>query len=114
MPMSGRSGVEAIDGYLQLTESGKIIFLALVSGRLTVHGRAFGLDLSGERQVGAFKGLNELQHLICFHIAGIGMKSHRYPDDIFLQILFEKATLFDLANYLTESFEWARTHSIRT
>jgi hypothetical protein len=95
--------------YLGLPDSDKMILLALVSGHLTIHGRAFGLDLIGEEQIRAFKGLNELQHLISFHFAGIGTKQDRYPDDVFMQILFEKASSFGLSGHLTQSLDYART-----
>ena len=45
--------------YLALTDSDKQIFLALVSHDLTIHGRSFGLHLSGEQQSKAFKGFNK-------------------------------------------------------
>jgi hypothetical protein len=69
--------------YLGLADTDKMIFLALVSSQLTIHGRAFGLDLSGEEQIVAFKGLNEIQHQISQHIAAIGAKQERYPEDGF-------------------------------
>jgi hypothetical protein len=83
-------------------------FLALVLGHLTIHGRAFSLDLPGEEQIRSFKGLNELQHQISFHFAGIGAKRERYPDDVFPEVLFEKASLSGLSDHLAESL------SIRT
>src|ERR1700744_6170881 len=100
---------EFTEWYLRLSESDKTTFLALVSGHLTIHGRAFGLDLIGEEQIRAFKSLNELQHLISFHIAAIGTKQDRYPDDVLVQVLFEKASSFGLSGHLVESLEFART-----
>jgi hypothetical protein len=107
--MTSLNAVEFRDWYLSLPDSDKMIFLALVSAQLTIHGRAFGLDLSGERQIMAFKGLNEIQHQISQHIAGIGAKRERYPDDVFLQILSEKASSFGLSAHLAQSLDWART-----
>ena len=102
---------ELKDWYLCLPDSDKVIFLALVSGDLTIHGRAIGLDLSGEKQLRSFNGLNELQHQISFHLAGIGMKADRYPDDVFLQILLEKACSFGLSAHLAQSLDSARTRN---
>jgi len=48
--------------YSSLSDQHKQTCLALVSNHLTVHGRAFGLELVGEKQTAAFKALNELQH----------------------------------------------------
>lgn len=86
-----------------------MFFLALVLGHLTIHGRAFGLHLIGEEQIRAFKRLNELQHLISLHFAGIGTKQDRYPDDVFVPILFEKASLFGQSGHLSQSLDYART-----
>jgi hypothetical protein len=35
--------------YLELPDDKKQIFLAFVSNSLTIHGRGFGLELSGEK-----------------------------------------------------------------
>jgi hypothetical protein len=91
------------DRYLGLPDSNKMIFPALVSGHLTIHGRGFGLDLIGEEQIRAYMGLNELQHLISFHVAGNGTKQDRYLDDVFVQVLFEKASSFGLSEHLAQS-----------
>jgi hypothetical protein len=53
--------------YLDLPDPQKQIFLAVLSNNLTIHGRTFGLDLEGEEQTKAFKGLNELHHQISQH-----------------------------------------------
>jgi hypothetical protein len=106
---SSLNTIEFRDWYLSLPDSDKMIFLALASGNLTIHGRAFGLDLSGEQQITAFKGLNEIQHQISFHIVGIGAKRERYSDDVFLQILYEKASSFGLSAHLAQSVVDART-----
>jgi hypothetical protein len=82
-----------------------LVLLAFVSSQLTIHGRSFGLDLSGEEQISAFKGLNELQHQISFHLVAIGLGAKRYPDDVFLQILLEKAPSFGLSAYLAQSLD---------
>ena len=68
--------------YSALADADKQIFLALVSNHLTIHGRAFGIDLSEAEQCRAFQGLNALQHQISSHIAGVGLKHDRYPDEI--------------------------------
>jgi len=95
--------------FLTLADSDKLIFLPLLMGRLTIHGRAFGVDLTGEEQIRTFKGLNELQHLISFYFAGIGAKRDRYPDDVFVQALFERASFFGLSHHLADSLQYART-----
>jgi hypothetical protein len=100
------------DWYVALTDSSKQIFLALVSSDLTIHGRGFGLYLSGEEQCRAFKGLNELQHQISGHIVGLGVGRDRYPDDVLWQILAEKAAAYGLSPHLKQSLDFARSRSL--
>ncbi len=102
---------EARDWYLGLPDARKQIFLAIVSNHLTIHGRAFGLDLVGEIQIRAFKGLNELQHQISQHIAAIGLGRDRYPDSVLWQILQEKAAAYGLSGHLTKSIEFAKSRN---
>jgi hypothetical protein len=98
--------------YISLAEPDKQICLSLVSGQLTIHGRSFGLDLKEAEQIKAFKGLNELQHQISGHIAAIGLKQNRYPDDVLWNILNEKAAAFGLLAHLKQSFDSVRSREI--
>jgi|GEM_PF-6461536 hypothetical protein len=92
--------------YLSLQESDKVAFLALVSAQLTIHGRAFGLDLKGKQLSNALLGLNELHHKLSEHIAAITLKDNRYPDDVLWQILLEQAEIYGLSVQLTQSFQF--------
>jgi hypothetical protein len=103
--------------YLALTDSNKQVFLALVSNHLTIHGRDFGLYLSGIEQspskaFNVFKGLNELQHQISAHIAAIGLQHDRYPDDVLWKILHEKASAYGLTAHLGQSLDFARSRNV--
>jgi len=89
--------------YLGMSDSAKLVFLARLSHDLTIHGRAFGLDLGGNQQVQAFKGLNELQHQISQHIAHLGEDGKRYPEDVLWEILHEKAARYGLSAHLNQS-----------
>jgi len=103
------------DWYLELTDSDKQVFLALVSNDLTIHGRDFGLYQAGPEQskaFSAFKGLNELQHQISGHIAAIGLRANRYPDDVLWTILEEKAASYGLNAHLRHSLEFARGRDV--
>jgi hypothetical protein len=100
------------DWYLALTDPSKQIFLAIVSHQLTIHGRGFGLDLQGEQQTRAFKGLNELQHQISGHISGLGQGRDRYPDDVLWQILAETAAAYGLSSHLRQSLDRARSGTV--
>jgi hypothetical protein len=81
----------------------KIIFLARLSNDLTIDGRGFGLDLTGEIQIAAFKGLNELQHQISQHIAHLADGSNTYSSEALWEILQGTAANHRLAPHLTES-----------
>jgi len=98
--------------YLDLSDAYKQIHLSLVSNQLTIHGRSFGLDLKEAEQIKAFKGLNELQHQISGHIAAIGLRQNRYPDDVLWNILNEKAAAFGLLAHLKQSFDSVRSREI--
>lgn len=100
---------EIRDWYVVLPDSDKQIYLALVMAQLTIHGRAFGLELPAEQQARSFMGLNELQHQISNHSVGIGMRSERYPDDTFLEVLREKALHFGISAHLAQALDFART-----
>jgi hypothetical protein len=93
--------------YLSLNDQLKQVFLAILSSNLTIHGRSFGLDLTGEKQINAFKGLNELQHQISQHISAIGLGIQRYPDTVLCEILQEKAARYGLSAHLTKSLQFA-------
>ena len=100
------------DWYLALRDSDKLVFLALVSGELTIHGRGIGFYESGEQLIRGFKGLNELQHQISGHIVGIALGHDRYPDDVLWKILDEKASAHGLSSHLKHSLEAARSRDL--
>lgn len=89
--------------YLALPDSDKQIFLSFVSNDLTVHGRAFQLDLSEADQIKAFRGLNEIQHQISGHISGLGLGRDRYPEVTLWEILLETAATHRLTGVLKSS-----------
>ncbi|HYM77802.1 MAG TPA: hypothetical protein VE377_17640 [Candidatus Dormibacteraeota bacterium] len=106
------TGDELKTWYLSLTDPRKQIFLAFVSHDLTIHGRSFSLDLSGEDLNRAFKGLNELQHQISSHIGALGLGRDRYPDDVLWQILLEKAAAYGLGNHLKSCLGRASSYKV--
>jgi hypothetical protein len=106
--MTDPVSVDLTNWYIDLPDSDKVTFLACVSHQLTIHGRGFGLDLSGEQQAKALLGLNELQHQISGQVGGIVSKHERYPEDVFVQILIEKAAWYGISAHLIQSFEFAR------
>jgi hypothetical protein len=99
--------------YLALKDSDKQVFLALVSNHLTIHGRDSYRYLPGTepkaKAFQAFEGLNELQHQISGHIAAIGLRHERYPDDVLWKILDEKAAAYGLTAHLRQSLDFAKS-----
>jgi len=106
------TGDELRNWYLSLPDSNKLIFLAFVSNHLTIHGRGFGLDRTGEVFKRAFLGWNELQHQTSGHITGIALGRDRYPDDVLWQILEEKAAACGLTNQRKSSLESASSRKV--
>jgi hypothetical protein len=94
---------EVREFYLSVRDSDKQIFLAFLSHDLTIHGRAVGLDLTGEKEIRAYKGLNELQHQISSHIAALGIRRDRWTDEDFWEILVDEASRFGLSACLKSS-----------
>ena len=85
------TGDELRTWYLSLPDSSKLIFLALVSEHLTIHGRGLGLDLTGGTFQQALLGLNELQHQISDEIVDLGLGRDKGSTDILWEILQEEA-----------------------
>jgi hypothetical protein len=83
----------------------KIAFLAWLSHDLTIHGRAFGLDLDGNQAVRAFRGLNELQHKISQNIGHLSEGTNRYGGELIWQILHETAANYGLSAHLQTSLK---------
>ena len=81
----------------------KIVFLARLSHSLTIHGRAFWLDLIGEEQTAAFKGLNELQHKISQDIGHLAEGTNCFPAQDIWESLQETAAHYRLSAHLQQS-----------
>jgi hypothetical protein len=105
--------IEIREWFSGLTEAQKQVFLALVSSELTLDGRHLG-SISGQQQIRGFVGLNEMQHYISGHIAGLGpgRDRHTHTDDFLWKILEEKAALYGLKSSLSNALEFARTRDL--
>jgi len=90
----------------------KLAFLALVSQHLTLHGRTFEIDLNGIEQVRAFKGLNELHHQLSGQQVSFGLSLPGYPDDVFFNILNEKAAAHGILVHLSQSLDYAQARNV--
>jgi hypothetical protein len=103
-----------MDDFARLSVADQQRFLALIGLDLTIHGRAFLLELQGPVLVRSLAGLNELQHKIASHIAALAGDAPRYPDDILFRILEEVATEYEVTDALQRAIGFAATREPRT
>ena len=100
---------ECIERYAALDPSTKVRFLALASHSLTIALRGDYDHTDTEFRVRLLQGANELQH----HLSSELEHHHaeeckRYPDDVLIDILVEKAAYYGLLGDLA----WALTRAI--
>ena len=91
---------------LSSTDTQKIAFLAWLSHQLTVEGRCIWLDLAGEKQAAAFKGLNELQHTISQNIGHSAQETNRMSTEDLWETLGQSAAHYGLSEHLRRSLEF--------
>ncbi len=97
---------------LPLAERAKA--LNLVSFKLTIHGRDYGLPDSpaqGEAAINRLLGINELQHKLLSQTGHYldGDDSMAYPVSVFSQILFEMAAHYNTTGALIAALKSARS-----
>jgi hypothetical protein len=93
------------ESFLAFSDQQKIVFLADLSHHLTIHGRGVWLDLVGEEQTRAFKGLNELQHKISQNISHLAAGTNTYSGELVWTILLETAAQYGLSAHLRQSLD---------
>jgi hypothetical protein len=91
--------------YAALDSPAKARFLAVLSNQLTIFMRGEYDELVDcAIRVKRLMGSNELQHHVSselrHHLEG---DSDRYPDEVLLNILFEKALYYELSNELQQA-----------
>ncbi len=75
--------------YRALSDQQKIACLASLAHAMTIDARHF---VSEEPSIEKLAVINELQHQLSSMIGHLSLKDEkRYPDDVFIRILFEKA-----------------------
>ncbi|WP_263418808.1 hypothetical protein [Terriglobus albidus] len=100
---------EFIAAYSALAANGKVSFLAQTSHQLTIALRGTYPDPAGEATTDeqSFKrlqGANELQHHLSSELRHIHAGDpDRYPDDVLMNILFEKADFYGISGELSYS-----------
>jgi hypothetical protein len=89
---------ELIERYIALDSSTKVRFLAVCSHSLTISLREDYDSSDLELRVKRLQGANELQH----HLSSELLRHHdsdekRYPDEVLINILLEKAATYNLS-----------------
>jgi hypothetical protein len=95
------------DAYLALDTSMRALVLARVAHNLTLVLRAHYSDPPTESLKALAQGQNEVMHSLTGHIRDLLAASPTYPEDVFLQIVIEKAEHADLSANLSAMFREA-------
>ncbi|HXG07308.1 MAG TPA: hypothetical protein VNI77_08300 [Nitrososphaera sp.] len=95
--------------FIALPIGQKIYFLSLLSHQVTVYARgAYPEQTQDEKVVGKLMTFNELQHNISGLLRDMLAKDEkRYPDDVFIDILFGKAQTGGCESDLAGAFDFA-------
>ena len=90
---------------LSSSDTQKIVFLGWLSHELTIYGRCYWLDLTGQEQTASFKGLNELQHKISQDIGHLAQGTNRFSAEQIWESLQQTAACYGLSGDLRQSLE---------
>jgi hypothetical protein len=100
--------------FLSFSDQQKIVFLANLSHDLTIHGRCVWLDLTGDDQISALKGLNELQHQISQNISHLANGTNTYSGELVWRILHGTAAQYGLSAHLRSSLNRLASYHARS
>jgi hypothetical protein len=93
---------QLLQTYTALDSPAKARFLAVLSNQLTIFMREEYDDSA--RRIKRLMGANELQHHISSELRHhLDQDTNRYPDEVLLNILLEKAQHFELSNQLQQA-----------
>src|SRR5947209_4258490 len=94
--------------YRHLPPSKQLFFLAVIAHDLTIRAREFIYPQKGEEllAVSKLRCFNELLHSVTSQLVHIAADdSRRYPDEVFVEILFEKAQMEGCERALIQGWE---------
>jgi hypothetical protein len=96
---------QLLQTYTALDSPAKARFLAVLSNQLTVFMREeYDESLDSARRIKRLMGANELQHHLSSELRHhLDQDTNRYPDEVLLNILLEKAQYFELSNQLQQA-----------
>jgi hypothetical protein len=98
--------------FLALPQDKKILFLSLLAHEITIGARgAYPEQVEKDEDTNKLVTFNELQHNITSQVAHMLAKDDkRYPDEVLIDILFEKAQTGGCGSDLIVAFDFAYKH----
>jgi hypothetical protein len=102
---------EARAAYLSLPADQRRFVVALLGHNLTIDARAAGAEsgqIPDQLVIKRLLGLNELQHTVTAKLMNMASgTSQSFPDEAFLDVLFETAELRKCEGALVQAFQWS-------
>jgi hypothetical protein len=97
--------LELLQTYTALNSPAKVRFLAILSHELTIFVRGeYDESIDCDIRIKRLMGSNELQHHISselrHHLEG---NANRYPDEVLMNILLEKAHYYEISSELQQA-----------
>ncbi|GGA57141.1 hypothetical protein GCM10011507_05590 [Edaphobacter acidisoli] len=97
--------LELLQIYANLDSWAKARFLAVLSHQLTIRMReSYDESIASDQRIKLLMGANELQHHLSSELRHhLEEDTNRYPDEVLMNILLEKAQYYQLSNELQGS-----------
>jgi hypothetical protein len=104
---------KAISTFVALPLDHKLRMLSILSHNLTICARsAYSSEVDDGLARKRLRAFNELLHLVTGHLMHIlAHDSKRYPDDVFMSILFEEAEIGECEPDLVQAFDFSYSGS---
>ncbi len=100
---------EARSEFLAMVPNRKVRVLSLLAHNLTICARSAYLpEVSDDLARQRLRGLNELLHVVTSQVRHLVWEdTNRYPDDVFMDILVEKAQMGNCEGDFLQAFQWS-------
>jgi hypothetical protein len=105
---------EAKTAFLSMSPNRKMRVLSLLAHNLTICARSAYLpEVNDDLARKKLCGLNELLHVVTSQLMHmVSEDTKRYPDDVFMDILIEKAQMGQCEGDLVRAFEWSSSANL--
>lgn len=105
---------EAKTALLSMSPNRKLRVLSLLAHNLTICARSAYLpEVNDDLARKKLRGLNELLHVVTGQLMHmVSEDAERYPDDVFMDILVEKAQVGQCEGDLVQAFEWSSSANL--